>query len=251
MNAKQAMRMAQKIAQQEAEHAEKEKAFEKLLLEENQKRAGLPKETVVWLHYRDYLTEATLKTNEDVCPDLVRMRKRIYEGCARTELRDMMVQVFDPGTVMQGLEQWQCMMDLLLYTRIRRYGVKSRVEFYKNASPYDMTDGVLDDAAPLTHIYNLSSTTQDLAHMVSEFAPGKSNAPGLLEEIILQAGLQRNAELQMLRGDLYRQMGEFEKAKRIYREIREKGLANDRSIEDAVRHTDQIKVIRYGKNLAY
>ncbi|MBQ9010622.1 MAG: hypothetical protein IJ088_15040 [Clostridia bacterium] len=195
------------------------------------------KEAQAWIHYRDYLTEATLKKNEDFVSDLMRMHRRVYEGCPRTELRDMMVQVFDPGTVMQGLEMWQTMMDLLMFTGLRRFAGKSRDEFYKGALPYDMDDGVLDNDAPLTHIYNLSSAVQDLAHLITQ-APLRLNPPKLIEALMKESGLERNAELQMLRGDLYRQVNKLDKAKRIYRDIRKKGLADDRSIDDAIIYTD-------------
>ncbi|MBQ9210966.1 MAG: hypothetical protein IJ153_04630 [Clostridia bacterium] len=60
MNAKQAMRRAQKIVQREAELAASEKRFqEKLKYAVSGDEPGLRKEIAVWLHYRDYLTEAT------------------------------------------------------------------------------------------------------------------------------------------------------------------------------------------------
>ncbi len=94
------------------------------------------REKAVWNHYLSFLSEATLEQQSAFYPMLVRMKERVAADCSREELRDMMVLLFNPGTVMQGLEQWQCMMDMLLYTGMDKFDGQCRFDHFKKVPPY-------------------------------------------------------------------------------------------------------------------
>ena len=190
----------------------------------------------VWKHYTDYLIEATHKSQAELSPKIDYIRTRIQEGCSRLELKALMLSVFTPITIMQALEQWQNQMDLLMNTGLNKFDGLSRYEHADQESPYaDLVDGILDSELPSAHIYDLSSTTQDLAHMISEH--GGKEAPSLLSEIMENANLKNNWELLMLLGDCYRQNGQFAEALEAYEKIKINGHYPDSSIQDAIDFT--------------
>ena len=57
------------------------------------------REREIWNHYLNYLTEATQQSKSVFIPMLSRMKQRVAADCSREGLRDMMVLLFDPGTV--------------------------------------------------------------------------------------------------------------------------------------------------------
>ena len=200
------------------------------------------REQAVWNHYLSFLSEATLEQQSAFYPMLVRMKERVAADCSREELRDMMVLLFNPGTVMQGLEQWQCMMDMLLYTGMDKFDGQCRFDHFKKVPPYsDLSQKGKDSPLPLTHIYDLSGVTQDMLHFIFNFAGDTKDNIKLMEMFILSSKLQKNAEIQMLLGDFYRKVGLYDECVKIYQNIRRNGLADDRSIDDAVRQTATLK----------
>ena len=76
----------------------------------------LSKEKQIWKHYKDYLIEATGKSGSRLDHILAGIKTSVSVGCTRAELKEMMLNVFEPITIMQGLEQWQNQMDILLHT---------------------------------------------------------------------------------------------------------------------------------------
>ena len=206
------------------------------------------KENAVWDHYLKYLTEATQQEETVFKPLLSQMKQCVAADCSREELRDMMVQLFVPGTIMQGLEQWQCMMDLLLYTGMDKFDGQSRYDHFDDDTPphTDLSHEGRDNRFPLTHIYDLSGKTQDKLHLLVHFGPMEPGLPKFMEAVIRDLKLQRNAEVQMLLGDLYQKVGLFEEGVRVYKNIRMNKLADDPSIDDAIRFTDYL--VAYHKN---
>ena len=190
----------------------------------------------VWQHYTDYLIEATHKSQDELSSQVTQMKHSVQKGCSRLELKDLMLDAFVPITIMQALEQWQNQMDILLHTGLDQYGGKTRYEHANGFSPYsDLVDGVLDSELPSAHIYDLSSTTQDIVHMISDRTI--KEGPALLKEVMIQAGLQRNWELLMLLGDCYRQNREYKKAIETYEMIKIDGHYPDLSVQDAIDFT--------------
>ncbi len=194
------------------------------------------KKEEVWPHYTDYLIEATHKSRDELSSQIAQMQRRVQKGCSRLELKDLMLDAFVPITIMQALEQWQNQMDILLHTGLDQYGGKTRYEHANGSSPYgDLVDGVLDSELPSAHIYDLSSTTQDIVHMISDRVV--KEAPTLLREVMTQAGLKENWELLMLLGDCYRKNGEYKKAIETYEMIKIGGHYPDLSVQDAIDFT--------------
>ena len=190
----------------------------------------------VWQHYTDYLIEATHKSHGELSSQIAQMQHSVQKGCSRLELKNLMLNAFVPITIMQALELWQNMMDILLHTGLDKYGGKTRYEHANGASPYDdLVDGVLDSELPSAHIYDLSSTTQDVVHMISDRVI--KEGPVLLKEIMTQAGLKGNWELLMLLGDCYRLNGEYKKAIETYEMITINGHYPDPSVQDAIDFT--------------
>lgn len=108
----------------------------------------LSKEKQIWKHYKDYLIEATGKSGPRLDHILAGIKTSVSVGCTRAELKEMMLNVFEPITIMQGLEQWQNQMDILLHTGLDSLSGKSRAEYYqqRNESPYVMEpDDILDN----------------------------------------------------------------------------------------------------------
>lgn len=196
-------------------------------------------EIEIWNHYRDYLMEATGKSASYFGPVLSKLKERVYMGCSRRELRELMDSLFEPVTIMQSLEQWQNQMDILLYTPVQALFGLSREEYYsvrQNKSPYVMEhDSVLDDPDPATPIRKLSSVTQDLLHIASERSGRK--APALIVEIQKKAGLQKNWEIQMLLGDCYRQSQQFKESLAVYNMLWDDNGGQDLSIQEAISFT--------------
>ena len=157
-----------------------------------------------------------------------------------------MAALFEPGKVMQGLEQWQCMMDLLLYTGMTKLGGKSRYDYFtEDITPYsDLSHEGQDKRLSNTHIYDLSGITQDKIHIIFNFGPMNEDSPHALELVIRDEKLQKNAELQMFLGDLYQKVGLFDKGVQVFKNIRLNKLADDRSIDDAIRYTDYLVEFR-------
>ena len=127
-------------------------------------------------------------------------------------------------------------MDLMLHTGMDKFDGLSRVEYYskqEKKSPYDFGFGVsVDDPTPSAHIYNLSEVTQTLIHVA--YDRGYEQAPSMIELIQKEAKLEDNYEINMLLGDCYRQIGEFDKALRTYKVLWNKNGQRDSSIQDAI-----------------
>ena len=197
------------------------------------------KETSVWNHYADYLAEAMQRDRENLREAVDHIKNCIAEGCDLKYLKSLMLSVFEPGTIMQALEQWQNQMDLMLHTGLKKFNGKSRYDYYagkKDSLPYDfMGDDTIDDPGPLTHIYDLSGVTQAVIHMAFEY--GGKEAPALIAYTQKKAHLEENYELQMLLGDAYRQIGQFKEAIQIYEELWEKNGHLEFSIQDAILFT--------------
>ena len=202
----------------------------------------IEKENAVWDHYLKYLMEATQQKESVFKPLLAQMKHCVAADCSRKELRDMMVHIFEPGTVMQGLEQWQCMMDLLLFTSMDKFDGQSRYDHFDDETPpyADLSHEGRDNRFPNTHIYDLSGITQDMLHVLFNFGVMEADKPKVMEAVIRELKLQRNAEVQMLLGDLYQKVGLFEEGIRVFKNIRLNRLADDRSIDDAIRFTDYL-----------
>ena len=98
------------------------------------------RESSVWDHYIDYLAEATRSDRENIKNVVKSMKASVAEGCTHETLRTLMLDVFEPITIMQALEQWQNQMDLMLHTGLKKFNGISRYVYYaeKNVkSPYD------------------------------------------------------------------------------------------------------------------
>ena len=190
-------------------------------------------EASVWDHYRDYLIEATGRI-----PNLTPMRNQVRNSCSRAQLTKLMVKEFDPFTVMQGLEQWLCMMELLLYTGLRKYGGMSRMD-----APGIGNEGLLDDLKntlqdsfkPDAHLYYMSAATQDTIFLATELRP--KEAPFLIQKYMKEAHLDHNWELMMHLGDAYSAIGDYDNAYRWYYKLQEESSNVDRSIQDAIDST--------------
>ena len=200
----------------------------------------MDKEQQVWKHYEDYLKEANIGIPySDLSHILSGMRNNVSGGCTRAELKEMMLNIYTPVNIMWALEQWQIQMDILLHTKLDSLSGKSRYEYYDrelDENPYVFDpDDVLDDSAPDTHIYDLSSITQDMISIASEF--GRKESTELLLDIQKKSHLKKNWELQMLIGDCYRQNKEFDKAISTYEELWKQNGHNDLSIPDAISFT--------------
>ena len=79
----------------------------------------MSKEDDVWTHYKNYLVEATGLPGKVLDKTLGEMKAHVSDGCQREELKGLMLVVFDLITIMQGLEQGQNQMDILLHTRLK------------------------------------------------------------------------------------------------------------------------------------
>lgn len=204
------------------------------------KRMNNGKEISVWNHYIDYLAEAAYGDKDEIRKSLSYMRNSISEGCSLEELKFMMLEAFEPITIMQGLEQWQNQMDLMLHTGLKKFNGESRHEHYlekNNQPPYDflmevINDGILDDHDPNTHIYNLSGLTQIALHLAYEYSGNE--APSQIVELQENGNLAENYEITMLLGDCYRRAGQFETAIQTYEDLWEKNGHRDPSIQDAI-----------------
>ncbi len=204
-------------------------------------------EKQIWDHYRDYVIEAARITEAKLAPVLSDMKKKVAAGCERQELKEMMLGVFRPITIMQSLEQWQNQMDIMLYTGVDELSGDSRMVYYsekRNTSPYTfMADGISDEHDADTPIYELSGMTQDLLHMSSEHT-GKE-APALVLQIMKEGNLEKNYEIQMLLGDVYRQCGQINRALEVYDSLWEQNGHADPSIQDAIMFTRYVEKIGY------
>ena len=207
------------------------------------------REISAWDHYIDYLVEATQRDREDIKKSCDQMKSCIADGCTTEVLKEMMLSVFEPITIMQALEQWQNQMDLMLYTGLKKFKGVSRYEYYvekKDESPYDFAaDGIIDDHSPSAHIYDLSGITQTIVHMASEH--GGKKAPDMVAYAQKEAGLESNYEINMLLGDCFRKVGKFDEAIHTYEDLWDRNGHHDLSIQDAITFTKFM--IKQGESL--
>ena len=190
-------------------------------------------ETSVWNQYRDYLIEATGKI-----PDLAPMRNRVRDSCSRAELKKLMLKEFRPFTVMQGLEQWLCMMDLLLYTGLRKLNGMSRMDALETGGEKplrDLANTAQDSFKPDAHLYNMSAATQDTIFLATKLKPAE--APFLIQKYMEEAQLDHNWELMMHLGDAYSAIGDYDNAYHWYYKLQKESSNVDRSIQDAIEST--------------
>ena len=184
-----------------------------------------------WNHYLGYLAEALQCSPERLKPSVDLLHKKVKSGCTKEELKERMLSLFVPISIMQGLEMWQNYMDLFHRTGLRHFDGKTREEM-EDKMYTDMVDGVVDDPAPETHLYDLGSTSQFLIYMATKNPMPAS--PILLEKIRTEAGLEANWELMMLLGDMYSYNNHKDKAREIYNNLWEANGHNDLSIQDAI-----------------
>ncbi len=184
-----------------------------------------------WKEYRSYLIEMRRGNSTSLESTLASIKKKVEKGCSLEELRDAMLQAYEPVSIMQWLEQWELQMELFLNTPVNKLYGKTR-EDQTSSSTDDFLDGILNDTDPKAHICYMSGITQRLIYLAYEMA--LMGGDDVLKNLRKEAGLMENWELMMLQSDLYSYNQKKKKARTILEALDKKSGYADASVKQAL-----------------